>query len=90
VDINTLFTIAGMVLSVGISYGIITTQIGGIQKELMTMEQKIEKCPTREGCSLKHDHINQSMADMKNQLARIEHMLQAALDKAKRRDSKDE
>ena len=84
-----IISIVGSVIAVGVSWGVITTRVEEIRREVANMEAKIKECPTREGCSLKHDHLNASMTDMKSQLARIEDMLRNMVDRVNRRD-KDE
>ena len=80
-DINTIITIAGVLVSIGVSYGIITTQIAGIQKEVSTVEEKLKACPLRSECDLKHTYIERDMREIKETLREIKEMIKEISDK---------
>ena len=68
-------------IAIAVSWGVITTRVEEIRREIATMEAKIKECPTKEGCLLRHEKVEQNISDIKDSIKEIKELLRSIVSK---------
>lgn len=72
VAVPVVVTLVSTALSVGVTWGILKTEVTALKEKTQALEKKIENdCVGREGCRLRHEYIDRDMDEIKETLSTI-------------------